>query len=169
MDHYRIKYVKPTAEISPPEQRLTFGAVLKVSKDGKPYATLYPSRNYYSGVGGGTRYRWAGGGPIRSFFEGEATSEVGRKTTVGGDVWTAMQPDLGPLNPLINKSDRKLEQIGKGVSPKNMPGPAGARLRSRAWRFATSSSGISRIRRRRPSASTSIRWSPGSGSVGRSP
>ncbi len=31
-----------------------------------------------------------------------------------------MIPDLGPLNPLINKSDRKLEQIGKGVSPKNM-------------------------------------------------
>jgi cytochrome c-type biogenesis protein CcmF len=39
---------------------------------------------------------------------------------VSGDLWTSMIPDLGPLNPLINKSDRKLEQIGKGVSPKNM-------------------------------------------------
>ena len=44
---------------------------------------------------------------MRSFFEGEATSEVGRKTTVGGDLWTAMQPDLGPLNPLINGADRR--------------------------------------------------------------
>ncbi len=121
VDHYNIKYVKPTAEISAPEQRLTLGAVLKVSKDGGTYATLYPSRNYYSGVGGGTPVTGGpGGGPIRSFFEGEATSEVGRKTTVSGDVWTSMIPDLGPLNPLINKSDRKLEQIGKGVSPKNM-------------------------------------------------
>jgi cytochrome c-type biogenesis protein CcmF len=34
VDHYTIKYVKPTAEISAPEQRLTFGAVLTVTKDG---------------------------------------------------------------------------------------------------------------------------------------
>ena len=39
---------------------------------------------------------------------------------MSGDVWTSMIPDLGPLNPLINKSDRKLEKIGKGVSPRNM-------------------------------------------------
>jgi len=116
VDNYTIKYVKPTAEISPAEQRLTFGSVLAVSKDGKSYTTLYPSRNYYSGVGGGTPLT---GGPIRSFFEGEATSEVGRKTTVGGDIWTSMIPDLGPLNPLINKSDRKLEKLGRGVSPKD--------------------------------------------------
>jgi len=119
VDHYTLTYDKPTAEISAPEQRLTFGAVLNVTKDGKPYATLHPSRNYYSGVGGGTATAGPGGGPIRSFFEGEATSEVGRKTTVGGDVWTSMIPDLGPLNPVINRSDRKLEKIGKGVSPKN--------------------------------------------------
>ena len=116
VDNYTIKYVKPTAEISPAEQRLTFGSVLAVSKAGKSYTTLYPSRNYYSGVGGGTPLT---GGPIRSFFEGEATSEVGRKTTVGGDIWTSMIPDLGPLNPLINKSDRKLEKLGRGVSPKD--------------------------------------------------
>ena len=52
VDDYTITYEKPTAEIEPAEQRLTFGSVLTVTKDGKPYATLYPSRNYYSGVGG---------------------------------------------------------------------------------------------------------------------
>jgi cytochrome c-type biogenesis protein CcmF len=118
VDHYTLTYKRATAEISPAEQRLTFGSVLNVTKDGEPYATLYPSRNYYSGVGppaaGGL-----GGGPIRSFFEGEATSEVGRKTTFSGDVWTSMIPDLGPLNSVINRSDRKLEKIGRGVSPTN--------------------------------------------------
>jgi cytochrome c-type biogenesis protein CcmF len=116
VDDYQITYQKPTAEIDPAEQRLTFGSVLAVTKDDKPYATLYPSRNYYSGVGPAP----TGGGPIRSFFEGEATSEVGRKTTVGGDVWTSMIPDLAPLDPLINNSDRRLEKIGRNVSANNM-------------------------------------------------
>src|SRR5207248_2086159 len=90
---YRVTYEKPTAAISPAEQRLTFGSLLAVTKDGKPYATLYPSRNYYAGAGDTT-----GSGPVSSFFQGEATSEVGRKTTVGGDLWTAMQPDLTSLD-----------------------------------------------------------------------
>jgi cytochrome c-type biogenesis protein CcmF len=114
VDHYRITYVKPTAEISPAEQRLTFGSVLAVSKDGQPYTTLYPSRNYTAGVGGQT-----GVGPVRSFFEGEATSEVGRKTTVGSDIWTAMQPDLTSLNPFINGADRRLKKLSRNVSPAN--------------------------------------------------
>jgi cytochrome c-type biogenesis protein CcmF len=115
VDHYRITYVKPTAEISPAEQRLTFGSVLAVSKDGQPFTTLYPSRNYTAGVAGQT-----GVGPVRSFFEGEATSEVGRKTTVGSDLWTAMQPDLTPLNPFINGADRRLRKLARNVSPANV-------------------------------------------------
>jgi cytochrome c-type biogenesis protein CcmF len=115
VDHYRITYVKPTAEISPAEQRLTFGSVLAVSKDGQPFTALYPSRNYTAGVGGQT-----GVGPVRSFFEGEATSEVGRKTTVGSDLWTAMQPDLTPLNPFINGADRRLRKLARNVSPANV-------------------------------------------------
>jgi cytochrome c-type biogenesis protein CcmF len=58
-----------------------------------------------------------GAGPVRSFFEGEATSEVGRRTTVGGDFWTAMQPDLGPLDAIINGADRRLGRIARGVRP----------------------------------------------------
>ena len=114
VDDYRITYVKPTAEISPAEQRVTFGSVLAVTKDDKPYATLYPSRNYYAAMGA-----QSGTGPVRSFFEGEATSEVGRRTTVGGDLWTAMQPDLSSLDPIINGADRRLEKLAKGVSPTN--------------------------------------------------
>jgi cytochrome c-type biogenesis protein CcmF len=109
---YEVTYVRPTAQISPAEQRVTFGSVLAVTRGGKPYATLYPSRNYYAGTGS-----QAGSGPVRSFFEGEATSEVGRKTTVDGDMWTAMQPDLTSLNQIINGADRRLEKLAKGVSP----------------------------------------------------
>jgi cytochrome c-type biogenesis protein CcmF len=109
---YRVSYEKATAQISPAQQRLTFGSVLDVSKGGKPYATLYPSRDYYASTGTST-----GAGPVRSFFEGQATSEVGRRTTVGGDVWTAMQPDLTSLNPVINGADRRLEKLAKRVSP----------------------------------------------------
>jgi len=38
----------------------------------------------------------------------------------GGDVWTAMQPDLTSLNPIINGADRRLEKLAKGVSPTNV-------------------------------------------------
>ncbi|HXF00040.1 MAG TPA: heme lyase CcmF/NrfE family subunit [Solirubrobacterales bacterium] len=110
VDDYQVTYKRPTAVIEPAEQRLTFGSVLAVQKDGRPYATLRPSRNYYAGMGG-----QGGSGPVRSFFEGEATSEVGRKTTVGGDFWTAMQPDLGRLDPVINTADRRLSRIARRV------------------------------------------------------
>jgi cytochrome c-type biogenesis protein CcmF len=103
---YRVTYVKPTQAIDPAENRLTLGALLSVSKNGQHYATLSPSRNYFaaSTVSPGT-------GPIRSFFEGEATSEVGRKTEASGDVWTAMQPDLNPMRSVIARGDRKLLRV----------------------------------------------------------
>ncbi len=108
---YRVKYVRPTQEIDSSENRLTLGAILSISRDGKHYTTLAPSRNYYasSTVTPGT-------GPIRGFFEGEATSEVGRKTEASGDVWTAMQPDLGPLAKEISAMDRRVENARKKFS-----------------------------------------------------
>jgi cytochrome c-type biogenesis protein CcmF len=115
VDNFRITYDRPTAEISPAEQRLTFGSILTVTKDGKPYATLAPSRNYYASAA-----TEAGAGPVRSFFEGQATSEVGRRTTASNDLWTAMQPDLTSLDPLINGADRRLEKLARGVSPTNV-------------------------------------------------
>jgi cytochrome c-type biogenesis protein CcmF len=110
VDDYRVTYERPTALIEPAEQRLTFGSVLAVEKDGQHYATLHPERNYYAGVGAS-----GAAGPVRSFFEGEATSEVGRKTTVGGDFWTAMQPDLARLDPVIDGADRRLARIARRI------------------------------------------------------
>ncbi len=117
---YRVTYVKPTRSIDSAENRLTLGAVLAVSKGGHSFATLTPSRNYYaaSTVAPGT-------GPIRSFFEGEATSEVGRKTKASGDVWTAMQPDLNPLRGVIAGLDRRLLRLRRGITA-NDPNAASA-------------------------------------------
>jgi cytochrome c-type biogenesis protein CcmF len=100
---YQVTYVRPTREIDTAENRLTLGSVLAVTKNGQPFATLYPSRNYYAAA-----TVTPGTGPLRSFFEGEATSEVGRKTQASGDVWTAMQPDLNPLRNEIARGDQAL-------------------------------------------------------------
>jgi len=112
-----VTYREPTAEIDPVEQKLTFGAVLDVSEDGRPVSTLRPSRNYYSGRGDGSA------GPLRSFFEGEATSEVGRRAGPGGDLWTAMRPDLTPLDEVLTRVDRELERSVPEIGPAG-PGPA---------------------------------------------
>lgn len=98
---YRVTYQEPTASIDSKEQMLSFGAVLAVEKNGKPLTTLHPSRNYFSGSNDPSL-------GIKGFFEGEATSEVGRRESAGGDLWTAMRPDLTPIDPVIRAVDRKL-------------------------------------------------------------
>ena len=108
---FDVTYVRPTQSVDREENRLTLGAVLDVTRDGEPFATLRPSRNYYSGRGVDPA------APVRGFFEGEATSEVGRRQSLGGDVWTAAQPDLTRLDPLIDRADERLATITEGTPP----------------------------------------------------
>ncbi len=112
---YTVRYVRPTKAIDTTHEVITLGAVLSVSRDGRPYTTLTPSRNYYA-----PSTDTPGTGPVRAFFEGEATSEVGRKTTAGGDLWTAMQPDLASLSRVIDGTDRRLGAIASRL-PANDP------------------------------------------------
>jgi cytochrome c-type biogenesis protein CcmF len=109
---YELRYQEPTMAVDSDEQRLTLGAVLTVREDGAQVATLRPSRNYYSGQGD-----MAAAGPVSGFFEGEATSEVGRQDGLGGDLWTAMQPDLGPLEGRISRADEQLLTLMRGLPP----------------------------------------------------
>ncbi len=97
---YTVTYERPTQSIDTAEQKLTFGAVLAVERDGESFASLHPAREYYSSG--------SGDATIAGFFEGEATSEVGRETRVGGDLWTAMRPDLAPLDEVIAEVDHRL-------------------------------------------------------------
>jgi cytochrome c-type biogenesis protein CcmF len=75
--------------------------VISVERDGEQVALLAPSRNYYSST--------VADGSIRGFFEGEATSEVGRRTKFGGDIWSAMRPDLTKYDEFVNEADRRIE------------------------------------------------------------
>ncbi len=54
---------------------------------------------------------------MRGFFEGEATSEVGRRTRAGGDLWTAMRPDLARYDSFIEAADRRITQADAAPRP----------------------------------------------------
>jgi cytochrome c-type biogenesis protein CcmF len=95
---YDVRYVRPTAGFS--SEKLDFGAVLDVRKDGKRVALLRPSRSYFP----------AGDlsmGAVGRFFRGESTSEVGLRTGIRRDLWSSMQPDLRVLNRPIRVGNRR--------------------------------------------------------------
>jgi cytochrome c-type biogenesis protein CcmF len=100
---YQVRYVRPTSAVS--NEKLEFGAVLQVRKEGKRVATLHPSRSYFPSLDMGM-------GPIGRFFGGESTSEVGLDAGIRRDVWTAMQPDLRVLKPGIRAGNRQLAKTG---------------------------------------------------------
>jgi len=108
---YTVTYLEPTADIDGGEQRLAFGARLEVERDGKSLGVLHPTRNYYAGRGDPTA------GPVRAFFEGEATSEVAKRENAKEDLWIAMQPDLEPLDPVIAAVDRRLREAMPEIGP----------------------------------------------------
>jgi cytochrome c-type biogenesis protein CcmF len=96
VDGYTFRYVQPTAAVS--AQRLTFGAVLDVSKRGKHVTTLRTARGFYPSQDESL-------GLLGRFFGGEADSDVGLKTGLTRDIWTVVNPDLTPLQPVINKGN----------------------------------------------------------------
>jgi cytochrome c-type biogenesis protein CcmF len=96
VDGYTISYVRPTASAT--AQRLSFGAVLRVSKSGKTVTTLRTARGFYPAQD-------ASMGPIGRFFNGEADSDVGLRAGVTRDIWTVVNPDLTPLQSRISQGD----------------------------------------------------------------
>ena len=133
---YEVTYVEPRQSVSGSEERLTLGAVLDVRRDGELFTTLSPTRNYYSSRNADPA------SPVRGFFEGEATSEVGRTDGLGEDFWTAMQPDLTRFDPVIERVDERLAAIGERVDGGDPAAQAqlaalqGAAIRSVANRYA---------------------------------
>jgi len=95
---YDVRYVRATSALS--NEKVTLGAILDVSKEGRHVATLDPTRGYFRAVD-------ARLGPVGTYFEGEATSEVGLRAGARRDIWTAVQPDIGAMQPLIDRLDRR--------------------------------------------------------------
>jgi cytochrome c-type biogenesis protein CcmF len=102
---YTVRYQRPFVEADGGEQKLGFGAVLEVSRDGRRVTILTPQREYYSGRMGDPM------APIRRFFEGEATSEVGRTEGLTRDLWAAMQPDLTSFDRFIDRGDERYAAV----------------------------------------------------------
>jgi cytochrome c-type biogenesis protein CcmF len=100
---YQVRYIRPTSAVS--NEKLDFGAVLDVRRNGKRVALLRPYRSYFPSLDGRM-------GPIGRFFGGESTSEVGLKAGLKRDVWSALQPDLGVLKPGIRAGNRQLASAG---------------------------------------------------------
>ncbi len=95
---YQLRYIRPTASVG--SERLRFGALVDVSRDGKRVALLNPSRNYYPSIDRSM-------GSVGRFFRGESTSEVGLHTAALRDIWTAMEPNLGTLRGPIKEANRR--------------------------------------------------------------
>ena len=113
---YDVTYERPTGELLVRNgrlERLEFGAVLAVAKDGERVGVLRPTKGYYP-----TNTPDA---PIRAAFEGESTSEVALDAGVRRDVWTAVAPDLTPLDAEIRNLDSVLlkaaQQAGDNLDP----------------------------------------------------
>ena len=114
VDGRTITYVRPTVSADP--EAFTFGALVRVEKDGKLVATLHPSRRYFRPTG-------TEGGTIGSFFDGEATTEVGLKAGAGSDIWIALQPNISAVRKRVAAADRGFRACVRGA-PGTPPGCA---------------------------------------------
>ena len=113
IDGYEVRYVRATSSItqrSDDVERINFGAVLEVRRDGKRVALLRPERGYYP-----SRAVMAFG-PLGRYFEGESVSEVGMKASLTRDVWSAVQPDVSELRKVVDEGDRVFEQAAANLS-----------------------------------------------------
>ncbi len=96
---FDVRYVQATSART--AEKITLGAELEVSRDGRHVATLVPSRGYYPSLDD------AAFGRIGRFFNGDSTSELGLRAGLTRDIWTAAQPDLSAVEPMIRDADRR--------------------------------------------------------------
>jgi cytochrome c-type biogenesis protein CcmF len=123
VDGRTIAYKRPTVGVD--REAFTFGAVLDVQESGRRFAVLRPSRRFFRPTGVRT-------GTIGSFFDGEATSEVGLKAGAGSDLWIAVRPDISAVRRRTRAADRGFRACLRGA-----PGaPPQCRTVSRLMRAA---------------------------------
>jgi cytochrome c-type biogenesis protein CcmF len=130
---YDFTYVRPTSRISKTAggnlEKISFGAVVDVRRDGRHVTTLRPERGYFPSRDITTL------GPVGRFFEGEATSEVGLKAGPFRDVWVAMTPDIRALLPIIRQGDKVFASADGKIAPTVRAAALGAALRGLAARY----------------------------------
>ena len=144
---YTVRYVKPTASVTPANDAahtgalLSLGARLQVLKGRQRVATLEPSEGYYpSGE--------PGQGTVGSLIGGQPVSHIAMNGGITRDVWSAVEPDIEA--PALQRS-----------SP---PATARCRPQTRSSRSGYLARQYLQHPPRPSSTSSSRRWSCGSGS-----
>ncbi len=97
VDGYRFDYVRPTEATL--ASKISFGAVLRVSKGGHYVTTLRTTRGYYPDV-------QSSAGVIGRFFAGEADSTVGLDAGPTRNLWAVTSANPDPLSGYINRGNR---------------------------------------------------------------
>jgi cytochrome c-type biogenesis protein CcmF len=97
-DGYVFRYVKPTAKAT--SERVSFGAIIDVTKHGKQVTTLHTTQSFYPALTN------ADGFVGRFFDTSNADSTIGLDAGGLRDIWTVAAANLTPLTPLINKGNR---------------------------------------------------------------
>jgi cytochrome c-type biogenesis protein CcmF len=116
VDGYKIRYVRPVESVS--AQKLSFGAVLDVSKGGKHVTRVTTTRNFYPSQD-------PTDGIVGRFFAGNADSNVGLDAGLRRDIWTVINVDLSHVQPLIDKADKLFAAYAPQVMTKASKLPAG--------------------------------------------
>ncbi|HUB98489.1 MAG TPA: cytochrome c-type biogenesis CcmF C-terminal domain-containing protein [Solirubrobacterales bacterium] len=108
VDGYTVTYVKPEVEVD--SEKFTFADRIRVEKDGKLVASLRPSRRFFRPTGGEVSL-----GTLASYFDGEATSEVGLDAGVARDFWIAPNPDISGVMGRVRRADAAFADCVRGA------------------------------------------------------
>ena len=102
---YDVTYVRATQAVSHDTRAtgaiMTLGAVLDVRRDGRHVATLRPQRGYFPDPD-------ASLGSVGRLIAGEPTSEVALRAGLRRDLWAAITPDIGFLQPIFTRANQRI-------------------------------------------------------------
>ncbi|MFT3863311.1 MAG: cytochrome c-type biogenesis CcmF C-terminal domain-containing protein [Solirubrobacterales bacterium] len=102
VDGREFTYKRPYVLVD--SEKFTLGAIVEVRQDGKYLTTLHTSRRFYRPTGA------AANGTIADYFAGNATSEVGLKTTPVRDIWIVVQPNTNHVQGQLARADKGFEK-----------------------------------------------------------
>jgi cytochrome c-type biogenesis protein CcmF len=112
VDGREFTYKRPYVQVD--SEKYTFGAEVEVKQDGKFLTMLRTSRRFFRPTGA------AATGQISDYFQGNATTEVGLKTTPVRDIWVTVAPNTQAVQHQLGLADKGFEkcvQAGPGTPP----------------------------------------------------
>jgi len=103
---YDIEYARATGDLDTTSngslEKINLGADLRVRRDGET-SRMHTERSFFPSSDPRM-------GTVSRYFEGEATSEVGLRSSIGHDLWMVVAPDTAALRPTIRRGDAVFEQ-----------------------------------------------------------